>query len=504
MTMTDQPASIAEVVPAEQDALPATVERHNATIDHLTEGVLAMPGIPGRDEFINLCLQAKLLSMSAALPKGMRGNAHLCLHVVLLARDLGVSPASATNLIDFIPDNAQHPEQGGQLSLSPEFLCARVARLGLGKVELLVQQADRAVAVALEPGGRLVRDVEGNVTEIRGEIGRTEFDWQDGITAGLVDPRCKPHQHWVKPGGSARSYSDRCDCRTGYRTYPKRMMGWRAKGYCVTDWFPEASLGMYSPEELGAEVDENGRLIDPDTIALPSGYEPATRPPGPGEEPVGETERAWLRIEVACLDEPGRIALREQLRGRVPAFGSPDLTAGHVNMIRSLIRGVKATRARDGYDEPIETRRVHDWLMAQIAPPEAATTPETPPEAATAPTPPEPAPQAVATPETPQEPAEVPADPEAPGPADGEYRDGLDEVYVALGRDGLEQTIKTLTPGEVEIALTSRGGDDFLPAEQAREQLVGRIVRANPQTPGSEQRALDVASTEKPRNTRSR
>jgi len=240
-----------ELVKRDAPAEPAA----STALDRAAEAALAMPGVPGRDEFLSLAAQAKLLSLSGAAPKLVRNNPHIAFHVAMVGRDLGISPTAALALIDVLDT------QGGpQLSLSPQLLNAQIERLGLGSVRPIVQERDRCVAGAFRPDGTL--------------LGETEFTWQDARDATLVGPECLPGEHKVvtrerKGGGSYQA----CGCNQGYKTYPKRMMWWRAAGFCANDWFPSASVGLYSPEELGSVVDEHGRPIDPATVALPQGYD---------------------------------------------------------------------------------------------------------------------------------------------------------------------------------------------------------------------------------------
>lgn len=482
MTMTQEspPTDASDETPVTPEIVERTgveIERHeaNRTIDRLTEGVLDTPGIPGRDEFLNLCLQAKLLSMSAAVPKGMRDNPHLCLHVVLLARDLGMSPTTALNLIDFIPEDGQHPERGGQLSLSPELLDAQVRRLGLGKVVTLSVTDEKAVAVALEPGGYVKRDIEGNPVEIAGEIGRSEFTWSDAVTAGLVDDRCtSPTNHWKKDGTRGTSRDDRCGCRTGWRTYPKRMLSWRAKGYAVHDHFPEAAVGLYSPEELGAEVDDQGRLIDPATVELPQGYEPPPPPPpSPDELPPADDDLALLKIAIAALDDQGRADLKSQwTAAKIPPSTSEDFTVAQYRKSLSILRSVENARTRAGWDKQAASAALEEILRTgEITgtddTPESPQTDEEPPESQT---PPE----------------VVSEDPGAPQTSQETVRTDLDEVYRTQGFDALVDAVRQLQGAALTSEISRRGGDPFGNDDETRRNLAQMILDANPEvTPHS-------------------
>lgn len=256
---------------------PAKVEdAATSAIERAAEAAIAMPGMPGRDEFLMLAAQARILSLSGASPKLVRESPHLAFHVAMVGRDLGISPSAAIELIDVIPGR-----DGPRLSLSPQLLNGQIRRLGLGSIIPVVQTADRCVAAAIGPRGldpacgwpvKHDEHAEGCLCDV---LGTTEFTWNDARIADLAGPLCEPGVHKNPPGET------RCGCNQGYITYPKRMLWWRGSGFCADDWFPEASLGLYSPEALGSFVDENGRAIDPETVDLPDGYAPKAlaRPP---------------------------------------------------------------------------------------------------------------------------------------------------------------------------------------------------------------------------------
>ena len=65
----------------------------------------------------------------------------------------------------------------------------------------------------------------------------TTFTMDDAKRAGLI----KPNGGWTK--------------------YPRNMLRWRALGYCADIVFPDVVGGMYSPEELGADVDADGEPV---------------------------------------------------------------------------------------------------------------------------------------------------------------------------------------------------------------------------------------------------
>lgn len=296
--------------------LPATItheEAATALIERAADAAL-MPGVPGRDEFLTLAATARILSLSGAAPEAVRNNPYIAFHVALVGRDLDLSPSASLNLIDVIEG-----KKGPQLSLSPQLLNGRIERLGLGHIVKVASTVESCYAVAVGPGGQVdlhcrrswPDHAEG--CECRGVIGDSEFTWEDARMAGLVGPSCSPGVH----DPACLSWSKGKSCNQGYRTYPKRMLWWRAAGFCADDWFPTASMGLYSPEALGAVVDDEGRPIDPSTVKLPDGYEPAA--PEPVAMAAGDVvEDLARRIHALPADAQDALKLRWKGDGDSP------------------------------------------------------------------------------------------------------------------------------------------------------------------------------------------
>lgn len=373
------PTPPAEPGAAVEKAEPTDAERANQALVAASDAALTMPGVPGRDEFLALAMQARILSMSGAAPKLVRDNPHLAFHVAMVGRDLGISPSAALELIDVIDG------QGGpQLSLSPQLLNGQIRRLGLGSIIPVIRSEQRCVAVALGPEGFYDPRCKSEWPDhhelcectVRLFLGEYEFTWRDAQLAQLAGRDCQPGEH-----------SDRCKgrdsvargmrCNTGYVTYPKRMLWWRASGFLADDIFPEASLGLYSPEALGAVVDEQGRPVDPADVELPAGYEPkavgrggTNRTTGratPPAELAPQDERDDLSIRIAALPAEQRAVLKERwndsnrLRGQTVA----QLGAGELNLATSMVKGFETIAKRAGWDADaaraeVEARRAAD------------------------------------------------------------------------------------------------------------------------------------------------
>lgn len=345
--------SPAEHAPVElvDRAAPSTDLVHTtetaSAIEAAAAAALLMPGVPGQAEFLTLAMTAKMLSMSGAAPKLVKGDPHLAFHIALVGRDLGISPSAALELIDVL-DTAQGP----RLSLSPQLMNGQLRRLGLGSIRPIKRTMYEAIAGAYDPEGLL--------------LGESEFTWEDAVIAGLADKRCEPNAHWTPNSGQGK-----CSCRPGYRSWPKRMLWWRAAGFAGDDYFPEAGLGLYSPEALGAVVDEHGRPIDPTTVTLPDGYDPggngATKGLPPADDRADGEELWRLQARIQALPTVQKATLAQQWKNQerlqagqgkvIPAHQLPE---NALRLVKSLVSGLEgqAERTADGWQRHLAADEV--------------------------------------------------------------------------------------------------------------------------------------------------
>lgn len=475
-TTTDAPAEPIEVDVVDDDAAGGDVEAvkaelvreespsaraANEAIVAASDAALTMPGIPGRDEFLSLAMQARILSMSGAAPKLVRNNPHLAFHVAMVGRDLGISPSAALELIDVIDGR-----NGPQLSLSPQLLNGQIRRLGLGSIVPVVHSAQRCIAVALGPDGFYDPRCKPQYPDhhelcectIRSFLGESEFTWDDARTAGLVQRECEPGNH--------RCLTRDRKCNQGYIAYPKRMLWWRAAGFLADDIFPEASLGLYSPEALGAIVDEEGRPVDPASVELPPGYEshalPSGRPaPAPTAEPGADpTAIEELAIRIEALPEEQRAVLREKwgestrLRGHKLA----DLPANALNMATSMVKGFEVIAARAGWDAEAARAEV---LQRRAQTAQDASSGDAEPETSTEAdeSPGEPSDAQSDADESPGELDEPEGERPAPDAAIAEWVRGIAEAAPADVRDSTVAEVKALHHATVNRELVERGWD---------------------------------------------
>ena len=223
-------------------------------------------GLPDRQEWVMLAGIANTLAASEMLPKGLQGRPNNCLAVILKGRDLGLSPTESVWGIHMIE---------GMPTLAAHTMSALIKRAG-HRLWYADTSRERAVICA----ERLER--YNNVGEpVYGPTIRVEWTIEDAITANLVKRL---------PDGSLEAKSSQGK-KLPWMLYPAAMLRARALTALARMEFADVLMGAwYSPEELGAEVDEQGKVT-----RLPSGPEASqafeslmARTKNGGEEQQGE------------------------------------------------------------------------------------------------------------------------------------------------------------------------------------------------------------------------
>lgn len=458
----DQPEPSTEVVQRAPTA-------GDVAVAEAAEQALAMPGVPGRDEFLALAMQARMLSLSGAAPPAVRNSPYVAFHVAMVGRDLGISPSAALELIDVIDG-----QKGPQLSLSPQLMNGQIRRLGLGEIVKGHSDASSCTAIAVGPGGRdrrcrlqwpeHVPDCECDI------LGVSTFTWDDARMANLVGPNCQPGQHQKDQNRSSGGRTWKvCGCNQGYITYPARMLWWRASGYLADDTFPEAGLGLYTAEELGAVVDENGRPIDVASVELPPGYEPRELAAAePGGQPADPTELWDLQARIHGLPEEQQRGYLWQKSQQARLKGVPThmLPAAGLRMAKSLVSGLEsAARKADPSYEPAtaaELAKVEAFrrLVQVLCPVDPEPVPPEPPPA------PADGPEADEVGDTaPEAPAAPQADARPPTVADA------DEARRNIEATVQKQSLASVKTDLADLGLPTTGG-----AAACRALLVGHLV----------------------------
>lgn len=187
------------------------------------------------DEFKALAAQAVVLSQSGICPKALRGKPHDMLQVLMSARDLGLAPTVAMRKL-YVVD--------GQVTIAP---------------------ALKMALVRIKGAGRIWYHQENDAQECTVYGQRTGEDYVHTVTVTIEDAaRIK-----TRINGKTAPLTE----KDNWKNYPARMLQWRAVGYLIDDLWPEVSFGMYSPDELGAYTDEDGHVIDVESVDVPEGFE---------------------------------------------------------------------------------------------------------------------------------------------------------------------------------------------------------------------------------------
>lgn len=197
----------------------------------------------GDSEWQVLQQQAAALVASGFLPQSIN-NPQKAVAIMMLGRELGIPPWAALSTINVIQ---------GKPTVSPQLMLALINRSGqLADMECL-SSADECTVT-------MVR---------RGRVPHTEtFTMKDATALQLTG-------------------------KDNYKKQPATMLKWRAVAACARVVFPDVILGLYTPEEMGAEVrvdnEGNMELIDvtPEPPKqLQDGAEAHQPPPTPSAQPT--------------------------------------------------------------------------------------------------------------------------------------------------------------------------------------------------------------------------
>lgn len=177
--------------------------------------------------------QCSMLVKSGFLPKTV-DTTEKAVAIALKGRELGIAPMHAFSHINVIQ---------GKPCASAELMLALILRNVPGsKVEIERYEMDGCSLIATRPGNKPVRFT---------------FDQGDAKAAGLLGK-----DNWAK--------------------YPRAMYRSRAISEMARSVFPDAIMGCsYTPEELGAVVNEDGEVIDiqAHAPAAPKAEVPPPEPP---------------------------------------------------------------------------------------------------------------------------------------------------------------------------------------------------------------------------------
>lgn len=173
---------------------------------------------------------AQILVKSAMLPKSIK-TPEAAVAIMLKGRELGIGAMHAFASITVIQGNP---------GASPQLMLALINRSGLCE-ELEIWDDGEAAFVKMKRRGRSAH------TERFGMDDADIFlaiEWTDGNKREI---RLSQKHNW--------------------KSQPKIMRKWRAVAACARIVFPDVIAGMYTPEELGADVNEDGEIIEGEIVS---------------------------------------------------------------------------------------------------------------------------------------------------------------------------------------------------------------------------------------------
>ncbi len=266
--------------------------------------------IPDRGEVETIAVMARILSGSVLAPAALKGRPADAFLVLLTGRDLGISITAAIRKVQVVE---------GQITVAPALLSALIRERGLGRIwphehndhESQTWYATRSDEAHIDPQ----------------PVYSFTFTIDDAKRAKLV-----------KDKGA-------------YETYPQRMLSWRCRGFLIADTFPEAGYGIYSAEELGAFITEDGEVISVEAVEVPEGLEPP--PPPDTDQPANTEAIAELVARIEALPDDALVELRGIWKQRdLPAPAK--LTVGGLRRGVAMLPDFERRAERGEWGEPSE------------------------------------------------------------------------------------------------------------------------------------------------------
>ncbi len=196
--------------------------------------------------------QAGILLKSGFLPQSIK-TPEAALAIILTGRELGIGTMQAFNTINII---------AGKPTTSPQLMLALINRTK--ELEnLSITDDGQACAVTMTRKGRKPH---------------TE-------TFSMKDAASMKTTEYI--GGEKKTIS--LSEKYNWKQMPAVMRKWRAVAACARVVFPDVILGLYTPEEMGAAVSEEGDVIDLPVEATAGAVIVAEAKPL-----IGENEREYL------------------------------------------------------------------------------------------------------------------------------------------------------------------------------------------------------------------
>lgn len=170
------------------------------------------PNIPDSSEFYVMKETAEMLVKTGFLPQAIK-TPEQAIAIILTGRELGIGTMAALNTINVIQ---------GKPTISPQLMLA------------LIERSGQLENIEIEPhDGNAVRCT----MKRKGRSAHTEYF------------------------GHAEATAMQLNSKDNYKKQAATMYRWRAVAACARVAFPDVILGLYTPDEMGADVDPEGDVI---------------------------------------------------------------------------------------------------------------------------------------------------------------------------------------------------------------------------------------------------
>lgn len=204
---------------------------------------------PDASEFGVMKETATMLVKTGFLPGAIK-TAEQAIAIILTGRELGIGTMAALNTINVIQ---------GKPTVSPQLMLALIERSGeLDDIQIEPHNGN-AIRCTMKRKGR------------------------------------SPHTEFF---GDAEATAMQLNSKDNYKKQAQTMYRWRAVAACARVVFPDVILGLYSPDEMGADVNEEGELLPPVKPSVVQMNAPVEETPAASETHVNNA----ARIVAACAD----------------------------------------------------------------------------------------------------------------------------------------------------------------------------------------------------------
>ena len=206
---------------------------------------------PSQSEFAVMRDTATMLVKTGFLPQSIK-TAEQAMAIILTGRELGIGMMAALNTINVVQ---------GKPTISPQLMLALIERSG--------QLED----IQIEPhNGNAMRCT----MKRKGRSAHTEYFGEEEARAlGLLG-------------------------KDNYKKQAFTMYRWRAVAACARVIFADVILGLYTPDELGANVNDDGEIVLPDNPPLH--IQPRPEPAPATEEVIEAQPVETISISALCKE----------------------------------------------------------------------------------------------------------------------------------------------------------------------------------------------------------